>query len=221
MINPHHPSKKEFQLERLILFSDAVFAIAITLLIIEIKVPELEPEHFSEHGFINSLLSLTPKFFGFVFSFFVIGLYWYIHHRMFGFVIDYTGRLIWLNMVFLFSIVLMPFSTAVYSEYSTTAGIKLIAPYSVYVFNICLTGVLNYFMWRYIGNPKNSVTEDFPAGDFLQKAKIRSLLLPATFLFSLMVAYFVNPYLGRYTLFLIPVVMSLVKNKRRKNRKVE
>lgn len=214
MTQPHHPSKKEFQVERLIFFSDAVFAIAITLLIIEIKVPELEAGHPTEHGFLDSMLSLLPKFLGFVFSFFIIGLYWFIHHKMFGYVINYTGKLIWLNLLFLFSIVLMPFSTAVYSEYSTNERITLIAPYGIYVFNICLTGVLNYFMWKYIGKAGNGVTENFPAGDFLVKAKIRSLLLPAIFLASLLIAIFVNPYLARYTLFLIPVVMSFVKNKK-------
>lgn len=213
MNNPHHSSKKEFQVERLILFSDAVFAIAITLLIIDIKVPELEVGHSNEQSFLNGLLSLIPKFFGFVVSFFIIGLYWYIHHKMFGYVINYNGKLIWLNLVFLFSIVLMPFSTAVYSEYSTAEHIHLIAPYSIYVLNICLTGVLNYFLWRYIGNSKNGVTEDFPTGDFLLKAKIRSLLLPGIFLLSLLIAFLFNPFIGRYTLFLIPIIMSLVKNK--------
>jgi uncharacterized membrane protein len=183
-------------------------------LIIEIKVPEIHGGHSSEHAFTSSFLSLIPKFFGFVFSFFIIGLYWFIHHRMFGYVINYNSRLIWLNLVFLFSIVLMPFSTAVYSEYSTPEHIQLIAPYSIYVFNICLTGILNYFLWGYIGNPRNGVTEDFPKGDFLQKARIRSVLLPGIFLFSLLISYFFNPYIGRFTLFLIPVIMSLVKNKR-------
>ena len=84
----------------MIFFSDAVFAIAITLLIIEIKVPEIDGAHANEHAFINSLLSLVPKFFGFIFSFFIIGLYWFIHHKMFGYVINYTNRLIWLNLCF-------------------------------------------------------------------------------------------------------------------------
>jgi uncharacterized membrane protein len=214
MKNLHHPSKKEFQVERLIFFSDAVFAIAITLLIIEIKVPELEQGDASERGFFHAMVSLIPKFLGFVISFFIIGLYWFIHHRMFGYVTNYNGKLIWLNLVFLFSIVLMPFSTAVYSEYSTPEHIRLISPYLVYVLNICLTGVLNYFMWRYIGNPSNEVTEDFPGGDFLKKAKIRSLLLPAVFILSLLTAIFINPIIGRYVLLLMPVFMSFVKNKK-------
>ena len=214
MNNLHHPHKKEFQIERLIFFSDAVFAIAITLLIIEIKVPELEHGAGSERDFLHAMLSLIPKFFGFTFSFFIIGLYWFIHHRMFGYVVDYNGKLIWLNLLFLFSIVLMPFSTAVYSEYSTPEHIRLILPYAIYVFNICLTGILNYFMWRYIGNLRHGLAEHLPAGNFLRNAKIRSLLLPGMFLLSLLVAVIINPFVGRYVLFLTPIAMLLVKNKK-------
>jgi len=60
-LEPVH--KKEFQLERIILFSDAVFAIAITLLVLEIKVPEIEGN--TDQDLLNTLLHLTPKFVGF------------------------------------------------------------------------------------------------------------------------------------------------------------
>ena len=65
-----HHDRAEFQLERLILFTDAVFAIAITLLVIEIKVPELH--HRTEQEAIDGLLQLIPKFVGFFISFFII-----------------------------------------------------------------------------------------------------------------------------------------------------
>src|SRR5438477_1525847 len=110
----HNEHKKEFQLERLILFSDAVFAIAITLLAIEIKVPELPEGKITEVMLIQELAKEVPKLMGFLVSFFIIGLYWTVHHRMFGFVVNYTPRLLWLNLIFLLSIVLMPFTTAFY-----------------------------------------------------------------------------------------------------------
>src|SRR6266550_8626645 len=101
--------KKEFQLERMILFSDAVFAIAITLLVIEIKVPQIDRHVATDALLLNALDELIPKFIGFFISFFIIGLYWTIHHRMFGYVIDYTRKLLWLNLIFLLAVVLMPF----------------------------------------------------------------------------------------------------------------
>jgi uncharacterized membrane protein len=214
MENNHHYTKKEFQVERVVFFSDAVFAIAITLLIIEIKVPVLEGLSISEHSFLEAFSLLIPKLTGFVLSFFIIGLYWAQHHRMFGYVINYNGKLIWLNLLFLFSIVLMPFSSAVYSEYSMPEYIQLISPYFVYVANISLTGFANFLLWRFIGNPNNKLTEDLPKGDFLRKAKIRSLLLPSIFILSLLISWLVSPVLGRFILFLIPPAMALVRNKK-------
>ncbi|WP_315818872.1 TMEM175 family protein [Paraflavitalea speifideaquila] len=81
-------------------FSDAVFAIAITLLVIEIKVPELEQEHLTEGALLKSLEHLFPKIIGFLISFFLIGNYWMVHHRLFGFVIDYNRKLLWMNLLF-------------------------------------------------------------------------------------------------------------------------
>ena len=67
--------KNEFQIDRIVFFSDAVFAIAITLLISGIKVPEVKGIEVTEHNFLGELSSLLPKFLGFVTSFFIIGLY--------------------------------------------------------------------------------------------------------------------------------------------------
>src|SRR5215217_7060989 len=98
----HSELKKEFQLERLILFSDAVFAIAITLLVIEIKVPELHGEEATEKALLHRVALLIPKFLGFIVSFVLIGIYWAVHHRLFGFVTNYSRKLIVLNLFFLF-----------------------------------------------------------------------------------------------------------------------
>ena len=156
----HNELKKEFQLERIILFSDAVFAIAITLLVIEIKIPELH-ENVSNTALLHSLEHLIPKFLGFLVSFMLIGLYWTIHHRMFGFVTAYDRKLLLLNLVFLFFIALMPFSTGFYSEYAGPELFRqqLKVPLTFYVLNFCCVGFTNYFMWRHITNPKNKLAE--------------------------------------------------------------
>ncbi|RZK32642.1 MAG: DUF1211 domain-containing protein, partial [Hymenobacter sp.] len=77
-----HHDRTEFQLERLILFTDAVFAIAITLLAIEIKIPEFEGRP-SDQQVWEHLVQLIPKFLGFLIGFAVIASYWVAHHRMF------------------------------------------------------------------------------------------------------------------------------------------
>lgn len=92
MVEPFiHDKKKEFQLERMILFSDAVFAIAIILLVIELKAPEI-PAPVTEDKILNNLAAIFPKFVGFLVSFFIIGLYWTVHHKLFGFVTGYTQK---------------------------------------------------------------------------------------------------------------------------------
>lgn len=210
----HNEIKKEFQLERLILFSDAVFAIAITLLVIEIKVPELHGPEVSEKALLHGVALLIPKFIGFIISFMLIGIYWAVHHRLFGFVTNYTRKLIVLNMFFLFTVVLMPFSTGIFGEYSRPSTIHLITPLAIYVFNICLTGIANYWLWSYVGNPANKVAESFPDEHFIAQAKRRALIVPSVFLLSLVVAFW-NPYVARYTPMLIPIVVRVLNKKRK------
>jgi uncharacterized membrane protein len=144
-MNPlHNELKKEFQLERMILFSDAVFAIAITLLAIELKVPAIIHD-VTDHKLTESLTEMIPKFIGFLISFLIIGQYWTTHHRLFGFVVNYNLRLMWLNLFFLLAVVLMPFTSAFYSEY---ISYLLKTPVILYIGNICFLGFMNYLMWR-------------------------------------------------------------------------
>jgi uncharacterized membrane protein len=144
-----HHDRTEFQLERITLFSDAVFAIAITLLIIEIKVPELHEK--SNHAAFVALLWLIPQFVGFFIGFFVIATYWAAHHRIFRFVRRYDDGLIWLNVFFLLSIVLMPFTSAYYGEYP-----MLRVPFVLYCASVIGTGLLQMLMQRTLANPKRN-----------------------------------------------------------------
>jgi len=211
MDNLHNELKKEFQLERMILFSDAVFAIAITLLVIEIKVPELH-EDVTEKALLKEIGHLVPKFLGFIVSFMIIGAYWTIHHRLFGFVTKLTGKLTALNLFFLFTIVLMPFSTGIFGEYSRPSTLHLITPFAVYIFNLCLTGLANFMLWSYVSKPSNEVAENMPDPQIMKQAKQRALIIPLIFFCSFLVALW-NPYVGRYVPLLIPIVFRFAIKK--------
>ncbi|WP_130619085.1 TMEM175 family protein [Dyella amyloliquefaciens] len=102
------------QLERLTFFSDAVFAIAITLLIIEVHVPHLETR--DDQAYWQALHMLQPSFMGFVLSFLVIGALWVAHHRVFGMLVDYSPTIMWPNMLLLMTVAFMPFATALMSS---------------------------------------------------------------------------------------------------------
>jgi uncharacterized membrane protein len=100
-------------LERLVFFSDAVFAIAITLLVIEIDVPHLQGGMQEAWA---ALYERLPKFFAFVLSFLVIGRFWRGHHSAFGWTQHYTDGFIWPNTILLLMIAFMPFATAFMGE---------------------------------------------------------------------------------------------------------
>jgi uncharacterized membrane protein len=207
-----HELKKEFQLERMILFSDAVFAIAITLLVIEIKVPEIDRHIATDEMLQHSLGEMIPKFIGFFFSFFIIGLYWTIHHRMFGYVINYTAKLLRLNLIFLLAVALMPFSTAFYSEYILRL---LKTPFIIYTANILFLGLANFFLWRYLTNPKYNLTEGLTAED-RRYASLRAIMVPSVFVVAALFYLFVHPLSAVYIPMLIPITMRIIRNRKAK-----
>jgi uncharacterized membrane protein len=104
-LSPAHP------LERLIFFSDAVFAIAITLLIIEVRAPHLD-FHASDRDHVVALANLIPSFVAFFISFFVIGAFWAGHHRAFSLSRHWSQALLVPNIMMLCAIAFMPFATA-------------------------------------------------------------------------------------------------------------
>lgn len=101
----------DLALDRLVFFSDAVFAIAITLLVLEIEVPSL-PVHASVASSLQALVDLAPSFFAFALSFLVIGRFWMGHHERFRALRHYDARLMWPNLLYLMAIAFMPFATA-------------------------------------------------------------------------------------------------------------
>ena len=101
--------------DRVVFFSDAVFAIAITLLVIEIKVPDHAA--VEARGLGRALLEMIPLFIGYLVSFLVAGLFWVSHLRTWRHVTRVTLDLVWLNILELFFVALLPFSTGLYTEY--------------------------------------------------------------------------------------------------------
>lgn len=136
---------------RVINFSDAVFSIVMTLLILEVGVPaarELQTNTFSD-----VLSNRIPDFIGLVVSFLVSALYWIGHIRLFRYVSKITGQLLWLNIFFLLTIVLLPFSTAMYVN-----GFDFAGPFIFYCINLCIIGVFSLLKLRYVFKIENKKT---------------------------------------------------------------
>ncbi len=209
-------NRKQFQLERFILFSDAVFAIAITLLVIEIKVPELHITPITGKAVMDALSGKFSEFFGFVLSFVVIGQFWLQHHRLFGLVNDFDSRLLILNLHMLFWIVLVPFSSSLNSRY---AGVDSV--WMWYSFNMFMIGLSLYFLWSYISNPKRKLS--FIADDPIRRksAIVRSLTIAFIFLLGFILCipgWYVTSYAARFVYFLIFPAMMFI-NRRYKYKK--
>ncbi len=119
------------QFERLTFFSDAVFAIAITLLVLDLRVPVRQ-------GDTLDFAPLIPKLVGFCISFAVIGIYWNAHHRLFGSLVRENASLRLLNLVFLATIVFLPFPTSMMTEYPRSPATLIFYACSVTLVGIAL-----------------------------------------------------------------------------------
>jgi len=109
-----HP-KQDFQVERLAFFSDAVFAIAITLLIIDLKVPDITA-NTTYQEVLRQLFDLKYHFLAILFSFGLIAAHWYNHHSLFKYIHNYNTQLIVANMFVLLPIIFFPFITTFLAE---------------------------------------------------------------------------------------------------------
>ncbi len=122
-----HPHKL-FGFERFVFFSDAVFAIAITLLVLDLRVPAGAPLAFGP---------LVPRFIGFALSFFVIGRYWFAHHQLFETPQAYDNAVMSTNLAFLAGIVFLPFPTSVVVMERPNPG-----PVIFYTLSVATVGLL-------------------------------------------------------------------------------
>jgi uncharacterized membrane protein len=140
-----------FDKGRVISFSDAVFSIAMTLLVLEVVIPSYKEIRSGNTWVI--LQNRIPSFIGLVVSFMVTALYWISHMRIMKYVTTINNKLLWYNIMLLFFIVLLPFSTAFYVK-----GFDYIGPFAFYCFNLSAIGFFNYLINVYVVKKENGET---------------------------------------------------------------
>ncbi len=134
--------RERLGLERLIFFSDAVFAIAITLLALEVRLPSGAGQ-LNNAQLFSELIGMWPKYLAYIISFLVIGSFWVAHHRKFLLIRRYDARLITFNMLILMVVAFVPFPSAVMSDSgSRTATI-------LYALTMILGSLLFLVLWRH------------------------------------------------------------------------
>src|SRR5215510_6919752 len=125
---------------RLEAFSDGVLAIVITLLILDIRFPEVEYSQFKE-----TLLSLLPRILAYVMSFIIIGLYWVTHHNAMHAMRKIDRGFLWLNILLLLCISFIPFPTSLLGRYPYQAG-----PIIFYGATLIVSNLVGYIMILYV-----------------------------------------------------------------------
>ena len=204
--------KIHFQIERIAFFSDAVIAIAITLLIIEIKAPHIEHgTSFSEQ--INQLKHLIPEFISFFISFAIIISQWVKHHELFGNIVNYDKKLITINSLFLFAIAIIPFST---SYFAHNNSLEFYLPYLVYGVSLFLLTFLNYLLFRHITNKKNNLYDNSLTQIQIKWIGLDYLLFPTGILASLLMGI-INFKIGFLTYMIIMSFGFYINKQKNKN----
>jgi uncharacterized membrane protein len=186
--------------DRILFFSDAIFAIAITLLVAGLVV-DVRPRETASAG--RQLHDAIPGIRGFAISFVVIGVFWLGHHTIFRFIMAVDRRLIFLNLLFLGTIAFLPYPTALLSS-STEA------PAVIFYAACCAaSGLTEAACWVYATRPGADLAPT--AAPVRVRYLLRILTAPAVFLLSIPVAAFA-PVVALFTWILIWVA-NLVVNR--------
>jgi uncharacterized membrane protein len=203
-VEPPSPARvDEAGLERLVFFSDAVFAIAITLLVLDIRLPG-SIEGLSDRALLDSLLAVGPRYLAYVISFLVIGGFWIGHHRRFGSIRCYDRRLVLLNLLLLMAVAFIPFPTGVIAENGNRTGTIF------YALSITLTGLLTAAEWIYAsraGLLDPSMTSRETSAETWQL-----IIVPGVFLLSVALAL-IDPDAAKYAWLLTIPLTFLIRGK--------
>ncbi len=146
--------------ERLAAISDGVFAVAMTLLMLDLHTPKADAIH-DEAALWQALVALAPRLLVYLMSFLTLGIFWVGQQTQLNHLARSDRDLTWLHLAFLFAVSLMPFSTSLMAEF-ISYRVALIA----YWANILLLGILLYAGWEYAVRArlvKDDVTEEIGA----------------------------------------------------------
>lgn len=141
--------------------TDGIFAVVMTILVLDISVPQIS-SHSTVGGdviagteLLKKLYDLWPKILSFGISFLILAIYWMAHHRQFHYIKHSNRTLIWINIVFLMAICLLPFSTSLLGEY-----MKQEISILVYAGNSIIIGSLLYIQWWYATSHRGRLVDE-------------------------------------------------------------
>ena len=180
--------------------SDGIFAIVMTLLILELHVPKLAATAANVEV-TAALFGLWPKFVSYLVAFVSLGIFWIAHHIMYHAIHRADRMLLWLNIVFFMFVSLPPFSTGVLNAFPRA----LIAPY-LFGANLALVGWLLFFQWIYV-NSQPSMLATFVTHEYRVTVKSRMLAVPIATTLTAFVCFWSSGISVAIYLLLLPLYM--------------
>ena len=190
-------------------FSDGVFAIAVTLLVLNIKIPDAHS--LDSDGLNRALLAMVPHVLTFVFTFMVVGVFWVGHHRIFSFVHILDSGLLWLNIIYLLFVAILPFPAAILSEnpFLPTAII-------LYCVSLTIIASMHFLFMTYIYEHKE-IKDDILTRSVYRWGMKNALVAPIFYLVAAAVS-FISVYISFVLILLVMVFYIFFAGRKLENR---
>jgi uncharacterized membrane protein len=166
---------------RILALSDGVFAIAVTLLILDIALPAAT----SDDALPGALLHLWPRYLAYALSFLVISRFWVIHHQAFRLIARDDATLVWLNLLLLMGVAFLPFPTAVLGDHATVPAAAVL-----YAISVGLVSAASATSWWYASGRAQLLRPDVGRAQ-VRSLRVRSVAGPVFFAVTVPVAAFV------------------------------
>ncbi|MEV5051579.1 TMEM175 family protein [Arthrobacter sp. LAR12-1-1.1] len=182
-------------LERMVFFSDAVFAIALTLLALDLKLPEGIPAEQLD----NALLAAWPQLLAYALSFVIIAKTWMSHHSDFALIRRFNANLAWLNLALLFFIAMLPAPTSILSDYGDDPTPW---PSILYAANIAAVYLMLAAIWGYAKHA--GLMDREMAAHVHRRIFYARIAVTLVFLLSIPAAFVLNAYTPFMWLLLLP-----------------
>ncbi len=191
--------------ERISAFSDGVFSIAITLLVLNLRIPTI-PSNVPSYAdkVLDQLRTQWPNLLSYILSFVIIGIYWIAHHNMFHYIKRSNRPFLWINILLLMCVAFIPFPAGLLGQFSFIGQSSLAQVAEIiYASNLILTNLMLSLLWWYATSNHRLVDQDIDP-HFVRTVNRRNMTAPVVYLVSIGLS-FLSPLASLIVFFLFPL----------------
>jgi uncharacterized membrane protein len=197
--------KKWMKTNRVEALSDGIFAIAMTLLVLGLTVPDATDP--SSDALRQLLADDWPKFLSFAKSFLLLAVFWVIHHKSFHSIIRVDENFVWINFLALMFVVLIPFSTSLEGRFPDNQLATVI-----FHTNMLVVGIIYYFLWFYATDKYRLVDENEYDKSRIHVSRQRAMVMPLVAAIAIGLT-FISPSWSSIAYALIPLILAGIERR--------